>query len=83
MDGENEGGLACGVIPEMVWAIEKSRYLLKVEYKKTYERECALSETDEELDVAREVGAFESGPVLGVFFESKPLCSESPRTRET
>lgn len=33
MDDENEGGLVCGVIPEMVWAIEKSRYLLKVEYK--------------------------------------------------
>lgn len=32
-DGENEGGLVCGVIPEMVWAIEKSRHLLKVEYK--------------------------------------------------
>jgi hypothetical protein len=33
VDDENEGGLVYGVIPEMVWAIEKSRHLLKAEYK--------------------------------------------------
>jgi len=45
------------------------------------ERENLPSGMDDELDVAREVGALESGPEnLIEVFESKP---ESPRTRET
>lgn len=56
MDDENAGGLACGVILEMVLAIEQSRHLIKLSSESKKERAHALSETDEELDVAREDG---------------------------
>lgn len=82
---ENGGELVGGVIRGKVWAIEQSRHLsreLSTKTEKERERASVLSEMDEELEVAREVGGF--CPALGRdFFGSKPLCSESPRTRET